>query len=178
MTYYTIYINLTNFYKMTYNTYTSSKLNQYAISYLSKYSSSKANLEKILRNKIRRLKIEKNEKYLLYNSLEKIIYDLEKNNFINDLNYVLSKIRIFTFQGKSRMFIKNYLLQKGINKKIISRSLEELDEQDCDWEIKSAIIFARKKRLLKNSDDRKKNLSKMARAGFSYDISKKILDKI
>ena len=94
---------------MTYISYTPSKLNKYAIDYLSKYSSSKANLEKILKKKIRRLKIEKNEKYLLYNSLEKIICDLEKNNFINDLNYVLSKIRIFTFQGKSRIFIKNYL---------------------------------------------------------------------
>ena len=163
---------------MTDNSYTPSKLIKYAIDYLSKYSSSKANLEKILRNKIQRLKIEKKEKYLLYNSLEKIISDLEKNNFINDLNYTLSKIRIFTFQGKSRIFIKNYLLQKKINKKIITRSLEELDEQDYDWEIKSAKIFARKKRLLKNLNEKTKNLSKMARAGFSYDIAKKILDKI
>ena len=70
------------------------------------------------------------------------------------------------------------MLQKKINQKIIARSLDELDEQDCDWEIKSAKIFARKKRLLTNSNDKTKNLSKMARAGFSYDISKKILDKI
>ena len=63
---------------MTDNSYTSSKLIKYAIDYLSKYSSSKANLEKILRNKIQRLKIEKKEKYLLYNSLEKIIFDLEE----------------------------------------------------------------------------------------------------
>ena len=61
---------------MTDNSYTPSKLIKYAIDYLSKYSSSKANLEKILRNKIQRLKIEKKEKYLLYNSLEKIIFDL------------------------------------------------------------------------------------------------------
>ena len=124
MTYYTIYLNLTNFYKMTVNSYTPLKLNKYAIDYLSKYSSSKANLERILKNKIRRLKIEKKEKYLLYKSIEKIIFDLEKNNLVNDLNYALSKIRIFTFQGKSRIFIKNYLLQKGITKNIILRGLD------------------------------------------------------
>ena len=161
---------------MTGNSYTSSKLNKYALDYLSKYSSSKTNLEKILRNKIRRLKIEKKEKYLLYNSLEKIIFDLEKNNFVNDLNYALSKIRILTFQGKSRIFIKNYLFQKGINKKIISRSLDELDEKDHNWEVKSAKKFAKKKGLGKYESNREKDLGKMARAGFNYNIIKDILE--
>ena len=176
MTYYTIYLNLTNFYKMINSSFSSSKLIKYAIDYLSKYSSSKANLEKILRNKIRRLKIEKKEKYLLYNSLEKIIFDLEKNNFVNDLNYALSKIRILTFQGKSRIFIKNYLLQKGINKKIISRSLDETDEKDHDWEVKSAKKFAKKKGLGKYKSNREKDFGKMARAGFNYNIIKDILE--
>ena len=43
---------------------------------------------------------------------------------------------------------------------------------------KSAKIFVRKKRLENSSENKQKNLSKMARAGFSYDISKEILEKI
>ena len=89
-------------------------LMKYAINYLSKYSSSKANLEIILKKKIRRLKIEKKDKYFLYNSIEKIINDLEKNNLINDYNYTSSKIDLFFHQGKSRMFIKSYFQQKRI----------------------------------------------------------------
>ena len=94
-------------------------LMKYAINYLSKYSSSKANLEIILKKKVGRLKIEKKDKYVLYNSIENIIKDLEKNNFINDYNYTLSKIALFFHQGKSRMFIKSYFQEKRINKDII-----------------------------------------------------------
>jgi len=48
-------------------------LMKYAIDYLSKYSSSKNNLERILKKKISRLKIEKKEKFILYNSINQIM---------------------------------------------------------------------------------------------------------
>ena len=155
-----------------------SDLVKYAINYLSKYSSSKTNLERILKNKIRRINIEKKEKFTLYNSIPEIIKKLEKNNFINDLNYVSSKIRNFAIMGKSKMFIKSYFLKKGIEKDLIFEIFNEYDFNNPEWEIKSAKIFARKKNFIKNADDKKKNLSKMARAGFNYETSIKILEDI
>ena len=149
---------------------------KYAINYLSKYSSSKTNLERILRNKIIRINIEKKEKFTLYNSIPEIIKKLEKNNFINDYNYATSKINLFISNGKSKIFIQNYLFKKGIDKKLSSEIFAELNEEDSNWEIKSARTFARKKNLQKDNDD-EKNLSKMARAGFSYEIAKKILEE-
>ena len=153
-----------------------SDLVKYAINYLSKYSSSKTNLERILRNKIRKTNIEKKEKFILYNSIPDIIKKLEKNNFINDYNYASSKINIFISNGKSKIFIKNYLFKKGIDEKLSSEIFAELNEEDSNWEIKSAKTFARKKNLQKDNND-EKNLSKMARAGFSYEIAKKILEE-
>ena len=50
-----------------------SDLVKYAVNYLSKYSSSKTNLERILKNKIRRTNIEKKAKYTLYNSIPEVI---------------------------------------------------------------------------------------------------------
>ena len=155
-----------------------STLMKYAINYLSKYSSSKANLKKILQNKIRKLSNDKREKYLLYNLIEEIILKLENNDIINDLNYSLSKMRNFIFQGKSEAYIKSYLFQKGVEKDIILETLENFNINNPEWEIESAKTFARKKNLLKDSEDREKKLSKMARAGFNYQISKKILDEI
>ena len=152
-----------------------SDLVKYAINYLSKYSSSKTNLERILRNKIRRKKIEKKEKFTLYNSIPEIIKKLEKNNFINDYNYATSKVNTLISNGKSKIFIKNYLFKKEIDEKLSSDIFAELDEEDVNWEIKSARIFARKKNLKNNNNE--KNLSKMARAGFSYEIAKKILEE-
>lgn len=153
-------------------------LMKYAIDYLSKYSSSKTNLQRILRSKVRRLNIEKKDKYIFYNSIEKIINDLEKKNYINDSHYVSSKISFFFYQGKSKIFIKSYLIQKGIEKNIIDKIFQEFEEVNYNWEIESAKIFAKKKKLSKYAIDKVKIFSKLARAGFSYEISKKIFDDL
>ena len=89
-------------------------LNKYAINYLSKYNTSKKNLEKILRNKIRRMNLDKKEKFVLYNSIASIITELESKKIINDKYYTESKIHNFSLQGKSKYFIKSYLVLKGI----------------------------------------------------------------
>ena len=150
-------------------------LMKYAIDYLCKFSSSKKNLSRILQNKIMRMKIEKKDKFLLYNSIPQIIIKLENNKLINDKIYTLSKIRSFAHQGKSELFIKNYLIQKGIEKLVISDSIKEFELLNPNWEMDSAKIFITKKKLIKYPENFQKNLSKMARAGFSYDICKKIL---
>ena len=152
-------------------------LMKYAINYLSKYSSSKANLEIILNKKIRRLKIEKKDKFFLYNSIEKIISDLEKNNLINDYNYISSKFDLFFHQGKSRIFIKSFFQQKRIEKDVIDKAFEKFEKNNSNWETESAKIFAKKKRL-SNEKDKEKNLSRLARAGFNFEISKKILEDL
>tara|TARA_B100001123_G_C15295634_1_gene1019079 strand:- start:107 stop:586 length:480 start_codon:yes stop_codon:yes gene_type:complete len=154
------------------------QLFKYAIDYLSKYNSSKDNLKRILNKKVSRMKIEKKYKFELYNSIPNILIKLEKNKFIDDLNYSLSKIRFFISIGKSRIYIKNYLFQKGISTNIIANSLEENDKENPDWEINSARIFIKKKNFTNSIKEKEKNLSKMARAGFSYYISKKILEEI
>ena len=150
-------------------------LMKYAIDYLRKFSSSKKNLSRILKNKIMRMKIEKKDKFFLYNSIPQIIIKLENNKLINDKNYTLSKIRSFAHQGKSELFIKNYLIQKGIEKLIISDSLKEFENLNSNWEKVSAKTFIRKKRLTQSPENFQKNLSKMARAGFSYDLCNNIL---
>ena len=153
-------------------------LMKYAIAYLSKFSSSKKNLSRILKNKIMRMKIEKKDKFFLYNSIPQIIVKLENNKLINDKNYTQSKIRSFAHQGKSKLFIKNYLIQKGIEKLIISDSIKEFEYLNPNWEKDSAKIFIHKKKLIKSPGNYQKNLSKMARAGFSYELSKETLEKI
>ena len=155
-----------------------SKLLKYAINYLSKYSSSKGNLIRVLKNKVGRLKIEKKEKYILYQSIDEIIIKLEKNNFIDDYNYTSTKIRNFAIQGKSKMFIKSYFYQKGVENEIFLETLEKYENKNPQWEVESAKIFARKKRFKNNLENKNKNLSKMARAGFSFEISTRVLNDL
>ena len=151
------------------------KLLKYAIYYLSKYSSSKKNLEFILKKKIRRLSDEKKIRFQLYNEIQIIIEKLEKLNLINDQVFVESKIQSLQYQAKSKNYIKQYLLQKGINKALIEKQISLFYENNKNLEKENAFKFAKKRNLLDNDQDYQKKLSKMARAGFSYDIAKEIL---
>jgi regulatory protein len=151
------------------------KLLKYAIYYLSKYSSSKKNLEFILKKKIRRLSYEKKIRFHLYNEIQIIIEKLEKLNLINDQVFVESKIQSLQYQAKSKNYIKQYLLQKGIDKQLIEEQISLFYENNKNLEKENALKFAKKRNLLDNDQDYQKKLSKMARAGFSYDIAKEIL---
>ena len=152
-------------------------LKKYAISYLSKYNTSKNNLDRILHNKVRKMNLEKKDKFILYSSIASIMADLEINKLIDDKNFAQSKIHSLSLRGKSKISIISYLMQKGIEKNMVEKTFKNFELKNPNWESESAKIFARKKRLgVKNSNNLEKDLAKMARAGFNYKIIKEILE--
>ena len=118
---------------------------------------------------------EKKIRFHLYNEIQIIIEKLEKLNLINDQVFVESKIQSLQHQVKSKNYIKQYLLQKGIDKQLIEDQISLFYENNKNLEKENALKFAKKRNLLGSDQDYQKKLSKMARAGFSYDIAKEIL---
>ncbi len=151
------------------------KLLKYSIDYLGKYNSSKKNLSDVLKRKIFRLKVSNLDKKDLINKINNIISKLEKNNILNDNRYCLSKISSLSRYGRSENFIFNYLIKKGVNKIEIQNSLQSFSQDNDNWELISAKHYAKKKKLLESDGSFEKKLAKMARAGFKYDICKKVL---
>ena len=151
------------------------KLLKYAVDYLSKYDSSKNNLVNVLKRKVLRLNVTNFEKKKLIDIIESIILKLEKNKFIDDDRYSSTKILSLSNSGKSTNFIFNYLIKKGVDKSQIQNNLNLMKQENENWELESARIFAKKKKLLEKNESYEKKLAKMARAGFSYEICKKIL---
>lgn len=152
-------------------------LKKYAITYLSKYNTSKKNLDRILQNKVRRMNLNKKDKYTLYNFIASILTDLENNKLIDDKNFAQSKIHSLSLQGKSKISIISYLIQKGIEKNMVEKTFKNFELINPNWESESAKIFARKKKLgAKHSNNLEKDLAKMARAGFNYKIIKETLE--
>ena len=151
------------------------KLLKYAVDYLSKYDSSKNNLVNVLKRKIFRLNVTNFEKRKLIDIIESIILKLEKNKFIDDDRYSSTKILSLSNSGRSKNFIFNYLIKKGVNKSQIQNNFNSMNQNNNNWELESAKIFVKKKKLLEKNESYEKKLAKMARAGFSYDICKKIL---
>ena len=151
------------------------KLLKYAVDYLSKYDSSKNNLVNVLKRKILRLNVTNFEKKKLIDIIENIILQLEKNKFIDDDRYSSTKIVSLSNSGRSKNFIFNYLIKKGVSKSQIQNNFNLMQQDNDNWELESAKIFTKKKKLLEKNESYEKKLAKMARAGFSYDICKKIL---
>jgi len=151
------------------------KLLKYAIYYLSKYSSSKKNLEYILKKKIRRISDEKKIRFQLYKEIKIIIDKLEQLKLINDANYAESKINALLNQVKSKNYIKLYLIRKGVSSEVADEQISLFYEKNQNLEKENALKFAKKRNLINDKKDYEKKLAKMARAGFSYEISKEIL---
>ena len=151
------------------------KLLKYAIYYLSKYSSSKKNLEYILKKKIRRISDEKKIRFQLYKEIKIIIDKLEQLKLINDTIYAESKINALLNQVKSKNYIKQYLIRKGVSSKVADEQISLFYEKNQNLEKENALKFAKKRNLINDKKDYEKKLAKMARAGFSYEIAKEIL---
>ena len=121
------------------------KLLKYAVDYLSKYDSSKNNLVSVLKRKILRLNVTNFEKKKLIDIIESIILKLEKNKFIDDDRYSSTKILSLSNSGRSKNFIFNYLIKKGVSKSQIQNNLNLMKQDNDNWELESAKIFAKKR---------------------------------
>jgi regulatory protein len=106
---------------------------------------------------------------------------LEKNHFLNDGLYSDSKARMFLRRGYSLRKIIYSLKSKGIDQKNIKLSIEKIKNEKSDPDFVSAVKTCKKKRIgpMRSESNRelfyKKDMGILARSGFSYDISKKIL---
>ena len=116
------------------------------------------------------------------NLIDIVLLDLEKNKFINDKFYSDSKAKSMIQRGNSINKIRNYLIGKGINSQYINETVEKIQDNNSDQDFFSALKLCKKKRIgpARTEDNRslfyKKDISLLARNGFNYDTSKKVMD--
>ena len=118
---------------------------------------------------------EKQVRFELYKEIESIINKLEKLKLLDDKLFTEAKIHSLLYQAKSKNYIKQYLLKKGVVIELIEEQICSFYEEKPNLEIESALKFAKKRKFLDKNIDYEKRLSKMARAGFSYEVSKEVL---
>ena len=124
----------------------------------------------------------KQEKHHLSNLIDFVILDLEKEKIISDKFYSDSKSRSFIKRGYSLRKIRNFLVQKGIKQNYIKESISKITSDNSDQDFFSAIKLCKKRRIGPNreEDNRplfyKKDISILARSGFDYETSKKVMD--
>ena len=85
-------------------------------------------------------------------------------------------------KGYSLNKIRYGLIKKGIDEKYINDSISKIISNDPDSDFFSAIKICKKRRIvpIREENNRplfyKKDISILARSGFSYEISKKVLE--
>ncbi len=158
------------------------EMRKFAFAYIEKYAPSKQQLKTYLLKKYLKISVSNVKKQDVTNLIDIILSDLEKNKFINDQFYSDSKARSMIQRGNSINKIRNYLLGKGINDQFIKDTVNKIQDQNSDQDFFSAIKICKKKRIgpARTEDNRtlfyKKDISLLARNGFSFETSKKVMD--
>jgi regulatory protein len=85
-------------------------------------------------------------------------------------------------RGNSINKIRNYLIGKGIHHEFIKDTVDKIRDDNSDQDFFSAIKICKKKRIgpARAEDNRplfyKKDISLLARNGFDFEVSKKVMD--
>jgi regulatory protein len=167
---------------------TQSYLENSAVYYLERFSSSSANLRRVMTNKIIKSCYFYQDEDISEKKewLEDVIKKLERIGYLNDETYTNMKTRSLRYSGNSKRNIMGKLRQKGLSEEMIGLSLEKTDEDlfnGEDGEVETARHYMKKKRFGKfrtkpeEENTKQKELASLARAGFSYDICKQVLDE-
>ena len=160
---------------------TKKRLENIALYYLQRYESSVENLRGVLKKRVLKYKMAVPD----FNSaeahgwIEEILQKLQDLHYLDDARYAEMKIDSYIAAGKPARYIQIKLKEKGISREIVDSLLLEKSFSPLEMALK----FAKKKSIgpfAKSEEQRKENrqkdLGKLVRAGFDYDIALKVLE--
>lgn len=166
---------------------TQSYLHNAGLYYLQRFPSSAANFRAVMMRKIKRSCMVHPDQDLeqCAQMLENIVQSFTELGLLNDELYTRGIVTSLRRRGKSARAIQGYLRSKGLLADMIEKAMHDHDSETHnnagEAELEAALTFARKKRIGPyrgtREADHQKELGRMARAGFSYDTSRRVLDK-
>ena len=157
-------------------------IRNFAYSYLEKYNPSKQQLKTYLFKKLIKINQKKSSKREIFNLIDSVISTLIDQKFLSDKYYSDTKSKALLRKGYSLNKIRYSLIKKGIDEKYIKASISKIKENESEPDFFSAIKVCKKRRIGPTREEGnrslfyKKDISILARSGFSYEISKKVLD--
>ncbi len=167
---------------------TKSYLHNSGLYYLERFSASSEHFKSVMRRKIKRSCMHHTDQDYdtCVELLEKTVERFIEIGLLNDTVYAQSLVNRLRRQGLSRSAILTKARIKGVDTNLAADIIAEHDETEhvssTHAEKQAALRLARKKKIgpfartEETPEDEKKSLGKLARAGFSYDIARFVLD--
>jgi regulatory protein len=158
------------------------EMRNFSFSYIEKYAPSKQQVKTYLLKKYLKSSTPNIKKDDIKNLIDVVLLDLEKTKFISDKFYSETKARNLIQKGSSVNKIRYYLISKGIKDEYIKDTITKIKENNSDQDFFSAIKICKKKRIgpSRTEDNRqlfyKKDISLLARNGFDFETSRRVMD--
>ncbi|SJZ89924.1 regulatory protein [Enhydrobacter aerosaccus] len=166
---------------------TAQYLQNAATFYLERYASTADRLRRVLNRRVRRAEIAGAPIMDgVQPAIEAIIARFVNAGMIDDKAFAQTKARALHRRGTSTKVTRQKLKLAGVDDDTLAQAIagldQELDTDPRQREWKAAIALARRRRLgpYRPEQDRKelraRDLAAMARAGFDYDLARKVID--
>jgi regulatory protein len=154
-------------------------LDQWAVAYLARYSSSTENLRRVLLRRLQRQScggtdVAKRAMPLIDALLEGYCH----SGLLDDAAFAVQRVASLNRRGESLSRIRARLAANGVDNAIATQALSGLREERADPDLAAACAFARRRRLgpyRRGTADLVRELAAFARAGFSRRVAEQVL---
>ena len=154
-----------------------------ALHYLERFATSVQNLRRVLMRKVERsAHFHGTDAEEGRARVEDLITRFETAGLLDDAAYARARAESLHRRGNSARVIRAKLRRKGVAGDDLEGALAALGADAGEPELEAARTFARRRRLgpfgakSPSADDREKHLAALARAGFSYDVARRVVD--
>ncbi len=149
---------------------TAAYLERVALHYLERYAGSEVRLRRVLQKRVRRSfdahgtpdALEAKER------IDALVAKLRRLGYVDDGRFARARVSSLRRRGKSARAIRAALRGQGIDPAVIDSVLDEGDD------LEAARATVRRRRLTGGEKD----LAKLARAGFSYDVARRAFEEL
>ena len=158
-------------------------LERAALFYLERYATSISNFRAVMRRKVdrscRHHGPAQDEAMVL---VDELVERYVAAGLLDDRAYATARALQLFRRGCSARLIRARLIEKGIAEADIAAALDRLSDEAAEPDYTAAVAYARRRRLgpfgdpARRADRREKDLAALARAGFSYDVARRVLE--
>lgn len=165
---------------------TAKYLQNAAAFYLERYASSAEGLRRVLRRRVAKARML--DAPIMENveqAIEAVVQKFVSAGLLDDAAFAQTKARALHRRGMSGRLTRQRLQAAGVDSDTVDGAMASLDDElgtdPAQREFKAAAAFARRRRLgpyrARDRDGhRTRDLASMARAGFAYDLARRIVD--
>jgi len=153
-----------------------------ALFYLQRFSTSAENLRRVLLRRVERsARIHDTDRDEGAELVDRLVERFQAVGLVDDRTYAEGRALSLHRRGAASRVIRARLRQKGVGDGDIEAALAAVAEANPDGDLAAAVNLARRRRLgpfragATDDDRHRRDLAALARAGFSYDIARRVL---